>query len=73
MEQVQECQECGREFPTEQALREHVNRDHANEEVGSRGAAEGNPCASCGMDFPTAESLKQHREQAHAGAPAETI
>jgi uncharacterized C2H2 Zn-finger protein len=75
MQQIVRCPECGREFPTQQALQEHVNRDHMGTMTG-RGEQQVSPryanlheCRACSEEFPSAESLAQHRRQVHSGEP----
>jgi uncharacterized C2H2 Zn-finger protein len=81
MQQTQtvRCPECGREFPTQQALQEHVNRDHMGtmtDRGGLESPSAGEPqeeCPSCSTEFPSGEALEEHRRQAHAGEPASKV
>ena len=70
------CPECGQEFPTVQAMQEHVNREHMGtmtesaELEGTLGGQDQAACPACGSEYPSDESMQQHRTQQHAGEPA---
>jgi uncharacterized C2H2 Zn-finger protein len=73
MQPVYRCPECGREFPTQEALNEHVNREHVTVKTGSEaedtaGGERQEECPACSVEFPTAESLREHERMEHTGA-----
>jgi C2H2-type zinc finger len=65
MQQTFRCPECGAEFPTQQALEEHVTREH----MGTQTQVPPQNCPACSVEFPTAGSLKEH-EKTHQPASA---
>lgn len=77
IQQTIRCPECGQEFPTQQAMQEHVNRDHMGTMTGElEGTPEGSSqaeCPACGSEYPSDESMQQHRTQQHAGDPASSV
>jgi uncharacterized C2H2 Zn-finger protein len=78
MQENVRCPECGKEFPTQQALEEHVNREHMGtvttggekgEGIEGTGPGTGQEqCPACSGEFPSAESLEKHQGEQH---PAE--
>ena len=80
MQQTVRCPDCGREFPTQQALQEHINRDHMGTmtERGAQPAEDSTltssqECPSCSTEFPSTASLNEHRKTAHAWEPASSV
>jgi uncharacterized C2H2 Zn-finger protein len=81
MQQTVRCPDCGREFPTQQALQEHINRDHMGTMTDtadtaapeSRGGASQQECPSCSAEFPSLESVTEHRRSQHAWDPSSTV
>lgn len=82
MQQTIRCPECGQEFPTQQAMQEHVNREHMGTmtESGNASQAENNAggisqqqCPGCGSEYPSDESMAEHRREQHAGEPTSSV
>lgn len=73
MQEVHKCAECGREFPTKQALEEHVNREHIGDKLEQAAGESLNRCPACTREFPSGDSLAEHHESQHANEPASAV
>lgn len=61
------CSDCGRAFPSEEALAEHRRETHdpsSGSDPGDPPRAEV-PCAVCGARFRSVAALAAHNRQAH--------
>ena len=63
------CEQCGKEFGTEHALKIHVGRMHGSKakRKGKKGKG-ANVCQDCGRRFGMAMHLARHRKSAHGAS-----
>jgi len=63
------CSECGRQFPSDEALAAHREEAHAGvpSPAPAVRAAPQVRCAVCGHRFPSVSALARHNRAAHTG------
>ena len=59
------CADCGRLFPSEEALAAHQADSHAQAPPEAKKHAVA--CSVCGRKFPTIGQLAEHNRRAHTG------
>lgn len=61
------CSDCGRQFPSEEALAVHRREAHGGLESSGRPTARSVECSVCHGRFRSTAALTEHNRRAHTG------